>query len=98
MLRRWRLTGEALAQFVEHGMGGEFAGFATAAMAVFEFAGSQAAITDDHAMRDAEQLGIGELHAGAGIAIIVERVDAGGAELRLQRIRSRAYGVRTIMV
>jgi len=60
-------------------------------MTVFECAGLEAAIADDDAMRNSEQLGIGEFDAWPRIAIIVEHLDSGLAELIIERIGRGAH-------
>ena len=55
----------------------------------------EAALADDHAMRNAEQFGVGELDPGTGIAIVVQYVDAGGAELGIERLGRRAHRAAT---
>ena len=50
-----------------------------APVAVFELAGLEAALADDQAVRNAEQLRVGELDARARVAVVVQHLDAGGA-------------------
>src|SRR5580700_11978890 len=57
-----------------------------AAMAVFERAGVEAALADDHAMRNTQQLSVRELDPGTGIAIVIQYLDAGSAELGIERL------------
>ena len=49
-------------------------------MAVFELAGLEAAIAHDHAVRNADELGVRELDARPLVAIVEQHVDAGGQE------------------
>ena len=48
-------------------------------MTIFERAGLQAALADHDAVRNAEQLRIGEFDTRSGVAIIVQHLDAGSA-------------------
>src|SRR5215469_7056752 len=66
--------------------GGEFGAGAVAAMAVLEPPGLEATLSHHQAMGDAEQLCVRELDAGARIAVVVEDLDAGGAELLIQAV------------
>ncbi len=52
-----------------------------APVTVFELAGREAAIAHDHAVRNADELGIRELDARALVAIVEQHVDACGQEL-----------------
>src|SRR5690606_30535081 len=56
---------------------GDLGGLAAAPLPVFEPAGRQSAVTDDDAVGNAQQLGVGELDAGPGVAVVVQHVDAG---------------------
>ena len=49
-------------------------------MAVFELAGRDAAIAHDHAVRNADELGVRELDARTLVAIVEQDVDARGEE------------------
>jgi hypothetical protein len=60
--------------------------FSVSAVAIFERAALEAALADDDTVRNAQQLGVGELDTGTRVAIIVEHLDTGSAELRIERI------------
>src|SRR5262245_6307332 len=66
--------------------GGKFGAGAVAAVAVFEPPGLEPTIRHHQAMRDAKQLGVGELDSGARVAVVVENLDAGRTELLVQAI------------
>src|SRR5580658_4597396 len=69
-----------------------------ASMAVFKRAGVEAALAYHYAMRDAQQFGIGELDPGTGIAIVIQYLNAGSAELGVQRLGRRAHPWRLLQV
>src|SRR5579871_6660512 len=50
-----------------------------APMAIFELATLQTALGDHEAMRDAQQLRVGEFDPRTGVTVIVHNLDAGGA-------------------
>ena len=52
----------------------------SSAMAVFELAGSDAAVTHDHAVWNADELGIRELDARPLVTIVEQYVDSRGQE------------------
>jgi hypothetical protein len=89
---------QARANGFEQAIDGKLTGFAGAPVAVFELARGKAAVTDDHAVRDAQQLRVRELHSGPRFAVVVEHVDAGIAQLRVQRIGRIAHGFGAIVV
>src|SRR6185437_2352186 len=75
-----------------HGfVGRELRALGIAAIAVLQAAGLQAPIADHQPMRDAEQLRVGELDAGAGIAVVIEHLDAAGGELVVEAVVNFAY-------
>ena len=55
-----------------------------ATMAVFEQALFQATIAHDHAVRDADELGVRELDARPLIAIVEQHVDSRGGEFGIE--------------
>ncbi len=59
----------------------EFFGRFRAPVAVFEFAGGDAAIAHDHAVRNADEFGIRELDARTLVAVVEQNVDSCGQEL-----------------
>src|SRR5580658_2384963 len=65
---------------------GKLGAGAVTARAVFEPARLQAALGHHQAVRDAEELGVGELDARAGVAVVVQHLDAGGSELGVQPV------------
>src|SRR5882672_5149937 len=65
---------------------GELGARAVAPLAVFESAGIEAAIRHHQAVRDAQQLGIGELDARARVTVVVQDLDSGGGELGIQAV------------
>src|SRR6266478_1568228 len=65
---------------------GELGARAIASLAVFESAGIEAAIRHHQAVRDAQQLGIGELDARARVTVVVQDLDPGGGELGIQAV------------
>src|SRR5882724_11642382 len=69
----------------------EFLAFRITSIAVFEFAGFQSALTDNHAVRDTQQLCIREFDPRAGVAIVVQHLDTGGSELRIEPIGDLAH-------
>src|SRR5919109_1307773 len=79
-----RSAPEALPQERERLSRGKLAAVAVAALAILEPARLEPAIRHHHAVRDAEQLGIGELDSGARIAVVVQHFDPGGSELGIQ--------------
>ena len=58
---------------------------------VLGVAAGQAALAEHHAVRDADQLHVGEQHAGALVAVVEQHVDAGGGELGVQLVGRRAH-------
>src|SRR5260221_293354 len=58
---------------------------------VFAAPRREAPLAQDQAVWNAEQLGIGKLDARAGVTIVVEYLDAGGAECRVQRVGGGAH-------
>src|SRR5580658_7390237 len=52
-------------------MRGKVLAVRSASMTVLQCPGLDPALTDDDAMRNADQLGVGELDAGSGVAIVV---------------------------
>src|SRR6266480_3299217 len=77
---------EARAHEGERAVRGEFGARALASLAVFESAGIEAAIRHHQAVRDAQQLGIGELDARTCVTVVVEHLDSGGGELGIQAV------------
>src|SRR6185503_2415149 len=69
------------AQETERVGGREFLGGFRAPMAVFELPFFQAAVTHDHAVWNADELGVGELDARPLVAVVEQCVDAGGDEV-----------------
>src|SRR2546423_4419209 len=53
----------------------EFLAFRITSIAVFEFACFHSALADDDAMRNPQQLRIGEFHSRPGIAVVVQHLD-----------------------
>src|SRR3984893_3299353 len=80
------LSPETRAHEGERAIRGELGAGAVAALAVFEFAGIEAAIRHHQAVRDAQQLGIGELDARACVTVVVQDLDPGGGELGIQAV------------
>src|SRR5882762_985008 len=76
---------------------GDFRRFGLGAVTIFESPRGQAPFPDDDAMRDADELGIGEFDAWTGVAIVEQHIDAGGVELLIQRIR-RLLNARRLLV
>ena len=62
--------------------GRELFGGLGAPVAVFEQALLQAALAHDHAVRDADELGVRELDAGPLVAIVEQHVDSRGERVR----------------
>src|SRR5579862_2646520 len=65
---------------------------------ILEFARLEASLAHHDPVRDAEQLGIGEFDAGAGIAVVVEDIDSRIRELRIESIGNLAYPGRLVLV
>src|SRR5882724_13688873 len=59
----------------------EFLAFRITSIAVFELACFQSALTDNHAVRNTQQLRIREFDPWTGVAIVVQHLDPGGSEL-----------------
>src|ERR1700733_5216414 len=78
VMRGVRSAPEPLAQELEGAGGG--------ALAVLEAARFQGALAHHHAMRDAEQLRVGELDARPCVPVVVQHLDAGAGELLVQPI------------
>ena len=55
-----------------------------------DLAGSSVRLPDRHPQRAAEQLGVGELLARAGVAVVVEHVEARAAQLVVEPLGERA--------
>src|ERR1700752_4998086 len=68
--------GEPLAQPGKGLIQGEVATFAVAALTVFETLGLESALRHHHAVRNAEQLRVGELDSGPRVAVVVQHFDA----------------------
>src|SRR5215472_12296252 len=66
--------------------GGEFRAGGVTAVAVLEPSALEATLRHHQAVRNAEQLRVRELDAGARIAVVVEDLDAGGAELLVEAV------------
>src|SRR6516162_2155877 len=66
--------------------GGEFGAGGVAAVTVLEPPGLEPTLRHHQSVRDAKQLRVRELDSGAGVAVVVEDLDAGGAELLVQAI------------
>src|SRR5439155_2235868 len=77
---------EARAHEGERAVRGKFGAGALASLAVFESAGIEAAIRHHQAVRDAQQLGVGELDARTCVTVVVEHLDSGGGELGIQAV------------
>src|SRR6185503_10204419 len=60
-------------------------------VAVLEAAGFQPALRDHQPVRNAEELRIGKLDAGPGIAVVIEHLDALGGELTIEAVGNFAY-------
>src|SRR6476661_6817860 len=58
-----------------------------AAMLVLDHAFLQAALADHDAVRDADELLVGEQHAGALVTVVEEHLDAGAGDLGVQHLR-----------
>src|SRR5882724_6940753 len=69
----------------------EFLAFRITAIAVLEFACFQSALTDNHAMRNPQQLRIREFDPRAGVAVVVQHLDSGGSEFGIQPVGDLAY-------
>src|SRR5882757_5344909 len=69
----------------------EFLAFRITSIAVFEFACFQSTLTNHEAVRDTQQLCIREFDPGAGVAVVVQHLDPGGSELRIEPIGDLAY-------
>src|SRR6202795_686681 len=76
---------------------GDFRRFGLGAVTIFERPRGQAPFPDDDAMGDADELGIGEVDAWAGVAIVEQYIDAGGVELLIERLR-RLLDARRLLV
>ena len=57
----------------------------------------QSAITDDDPQRDADEIGVGELHAGAGVAIVQQHVDSRSQEFLVDS-RRLGYDLLAVVV
>src|ERR1700690_3419609 len=78
--------------------GGNFCRFSLAPVTIFEVSGGQRAFADDEAVRNAQKLRVGELHAGAGVAIVEQYIDAGGVEVPVQGVPGLLYSGRFLRV
>src|SRR5690606_6089234 len=92
------LAAQPMEDFRNQVIDGDLGGFAAAAMAVFQANGGQPAVADHDAVGDAQQFGVGELHARTGIAVVIKHIDAGGVERGIQRVGLAAHGLGTVMV
>src|SRR5579871_3902290 len=88
--RRLPSGGQACADEAECLATWELGARAVAAAAVLELAGLEPALGDDQAVGDAQQLRVGELDPGAGIAVVVQHLDPGGGEFGVQLVGERA--------
>src|ERR1700732_4914601 len=64
----------------------EFLAFRITSIAVLEFACFQSALTDNQAVRNAQQLRVREFDARAGVAVVVQHLNPGGCELCIEPI------------
>src|ERR1700756_5687716 len=78
---RGALTGQTRAHEGDGFIGGEFGAAAVAAVAILEPPGLETTGRDHQAMWNAEQLRVGGLDPRPRIAVVVEHLDTGGAEL-----------------
>src|SRR5690348_12371337 len=69
----------------------EFGAGAVAAMPVLEPSAREATLRHHQAVRDAEQFRVGEFDSRARVAIVVEHLDTGGAELGIQALTDLAH-------
>src|SRR3984893_13994773 len=80
------LSSETRAHEGERAIGGDLGARPIASLAVFESAGIETAIRHHQAVRDAQQLGIGELDARTRVTVVVQNLDSGGGELGIQAV------------
>src|SRR6202050_525279 len=79
-------AGQALTEEGEQLGGGNLRAGGVAAVAVLELTGLKSALPHHHAVRDPHQLRVGELDAGAGIAVVVPDLEPLIGELGIQSI------------
>src|SRR6185437_7866697 len=77
---------QALAQERHHRIARNLLALAGPPMSVLESAGGKASLGDHDTVTDAEQLRVGKLDARALVAVVVERLDASGFQLAIERI------------
>src|SRR6185312_5036378 len=65
--------------------------FGVTSAAILQLAALQAALTHHQTVGNAQQLGVGELNAGAGVAIVVQDFDSGVRELGIQSVGNFAH-------
>src|SRR4029077_15462897 len=80
------LPGEARAQEGERFIGGKLGTAAVTAMTVLEPSGVEPALRDHQTVWDTEELRVRELDPRPRIAVVVEHLDAGGAQLGIQAV------------
>src|SRR5450631_713995 len=69
-----------------------------APVSIFEISGAQAALADHDAVRNADELRIGELHPGAGVAIVQQYIGARLVELLIQPVGRLAHALGFLIV
>src|SRR5687768_3503935 len=89
--------GQASGYVARHLGGGDLGGLRITAVLVLDHAFLEPAVADHHAMRDADELLVGEQHAGALVAVVEVGLDALGAELRIERVGGGAHGVAAVV-
>ena len=65
---------------------GKHLGIGRAPHLVFDFSGIPRLLSDDQAMRDTQQVRIGEFHSGSLRTIVQQHVETGVHELRIERV------------
>src|ERR1700716_397572 len=93
---RARSTSHVRADECERIVEREFLAFRITSIAVLEFACFQSALTDNHAVRNAQQLRIREFDPRARIAVVVQHLDPGRSEFRIEPVGDLAYPCRLL--
>src|ERR1700716_1504770 len=93
---RARSTSQVRADECERIVEREFLAFRITSIAVLEFACFQSALTDNDAVRNAQQLRIREFDPRAGVPVVVQHLDSGGSELRIQPVGDLAHPCRLL--
>src|SRR5262245_36927552 len=87
-----RLSGGApSAQELDHAVDRHVLRFGVAPVPVFELARVEPALRDHDAMRNAEELRVGELHSGPRVAIVEQRLETRGAQRFVQLLGRLAH-------